>query len=176
MKIYKVRLRRSFLLFILLLCAKGTMSASTGTEPRPEPLPAIVNCPYNVDIVPSLPQWSVMCPGDILTLTAVPFGGTEPYTYLWSNGETTQSISMTIPSFGANFTVMVTDATGCVANEVAHLKYFEWTASITIDAGYFCQGQTANLYASLFPIPGNPSYSWSTGETTDFITISSNGT
>jgi hypothetical protein len=176
MKIKKVQIRRSCLLFILVLCAEVTMIAAEGTDSWPDPIPVPVNCPYNVDIIPSLPQFSVLCPGDILTLTAIPFGGTEPYTYLWSNGETTQSISMTIPPFGANFSVLVTDATGCVANDVAHLKYFEWTASITIDAGYFCQGQTANLYASLFPIPGNPSYFWSTGETTDFITISSNGT
>ncbi|NBO62153.1 MAG: hypothetical protein EBU82_14570, partial [Flavobacteriia bacterium] len=39
-------------------------------------------------------------------------GGTSPYTYLWSNGQTTQDINGLAPG---PYTVTVTDANGCIA-------------------------------------------------------------
>ncbi|HEY9533466.1 MAG TPA: hypothetical protein VIQ77_02985, partial [Mucilaginibacter sp.] len=48
--------------------------------------------------------------GNII-LTATPAGGSTPYTYLWSTGETTPSITVTSPN---TYTVSVTDNTsGC---------------------------------------------------------------
>lgn len=46
-------------------------------------------------------------------LTALPIGGTPPYSYLWSSGQTTQSIS--VPKGLTARTVTVTDANGCTA-------------------------------------------------------------
>ncbi len=46
-------------------------------------------------------------------LTAVVSGGTTPYTYLWSNGQTTQTAVNLGPGL---YTVTVTDATGCTTN------------------------------------------------------------
>lgn len=42
-------------------------------------------------------------------LTATASGGTPPYTYLWSNNATTQSITVS-PTIANNYTVIVTDA------------------------------------------------------------------
>jgi len=50
----------------------------------------------------------VQCPGDEVVLTALPTGGAPPYTYLWSNGATTPTISVS-PNSTQNFTVTVTD-------------------------------------------------------------------
>jgi gliding motility-associated-like protein len=50
----------------------------------------------------------VQCPGDEVILTAIPTGGAPPYTYLWSNGATTPTISVS-PNLTQNFTVTVTD-------------------------------------------------------------------
>jgi gliding motility-associated-like protein len=50
----------------------------------------------------------VQCPGDEVVLTAIPTGGAPPYTYLWSNGATTPTISVS-PNLTQNFTVTVTD-------------------------------------------------------------------
>ena len=50
------------------------------------------------------------------TLTADAFDGTAPYTYLWSTGETTESICVG-PDQDTAYTVTVTDANGCVATD-----------------------------------------------------------
>ena len=51
----------------------------------------------------------VMCYGGKTTLTANVSGGTSPYSYLWSTGETTPNISVGV----GNYSVTVTDANGC---------------------------------------------------------------
>ncbi|MES2798567.1 MAG: hypothetical protein V4638_01005, partial [Bacteroidota bacterium] len=67
------------------------------------------------------------------TLTAVPIGGTAPYTYLWSgpsqNGATTSSIFATTPGV---YNLSITDATGCPA------------ASTTVTVTQFANPITAN--------------------------------
>ncbi len=47
------------------------------------------------------------------SVEATPTGGTSPYTYLWSNGATTQNIFL-LPA--GTYTVVITDATGCTAS------------------------------------------------------------
>lgn len=44
--------------------------------------------------------------------TATPTGGTSPYTYLWSNNETTSTITGLIPGV---YTLTITDANSCIA-------------------------------------------------------------
>ena len=50
----------------------------------------------------------VVCPGDLVQLTASPSGGGGTYTYLWSNGATTESIIVS-PTTTTTYTVEVTD-------------------------------------------------------------------
>lgn len=50
------------------------------------------------------------CPGDAVTLTPILSGGYFPITYLWSTGETTQTITVT-PGQTESYTVIVSD--GC---------------------------------------------------------------
>jgi len=66
-------------------------------------------------------------PGSLLTasitqnggsITANGFSGTAPYTYLWSTGETTQSIT---PTSGGSYSVVVTDINGCVSDPIIHI-------------------------------------------------------
>jgi hypothetical protein len=53
---------------------------------------------------------------EIAILTATASGGTEPYSYLWSNNATTQSITVS-PTITNNYTVIVTDANNITASD-----------------------------------------------------------
>ncbi|MEJ7911989.1 MAG: hypothetical protein WKF70_02455, partial [Chitinophagaceae bacterium] len=56
-----------------------------------------------------------------LTLTANASGGTAPYTYLWSTGATTNSITVA-PTTCTTYSVKVTDAKGCVTIRKVKVK------------------------------------------------------
>jgi gliding motility-associated-like protein len=89
--------------------------------------------------------------------TANPLGGVGPYTYLWSNGQTTQ----TNTGIGAgSYTVTVTSVGGCTATATATVSS---TGSITATAAgtnVSCFGGT-NGSATATPLGGGPyTYSW----------------
>lgn len=58
--------------------------------------------------------------GRCTTLTATATGGSAPYTYLWSNGETTQSISV-CPQETSTYYLTITDALDCTATSQAQV-------------------------------------------------------
>ena len=108
---------------------------------------------------------ATFCLGDSVVLSA-PAG----YTYLWSTGATTQSI--TVISSGS-YQVTVTNANGCSTTsastpvQVATIS----TPSITANgATSFCQGESVVLTA-----PSGYSYLWSNGSTGSSITVSTAG-
>ena len=57
---------------------------------------------------------TTICTGDTATLTANVTGGTGTISYLWSNSDTTQAISVA-PTTTTTYTVTVTDGNGCTA-------------------------------------------------------------
>lgn len=77
--------------------ANGCSDTATVTITQPEALAL------------SISGGDVMCYGGKTTLTANVSGGTSPYSYLWSTGETTPNISVGV----GNYSVTVTDANGC---------------------------------------------------------------
>jgi len=103
---------------------------------------------------------TALCPGDSLMLDA----GNEGAEYLWSNGETTQEITV---FDAATYTVMVTNECGSLPDFI-NLGIFE----IDIDLGgdiTICEGQSTTLDATDTTAV---SYLWSTGDNTP--TISTN--
>lgn len=109
------------------------------------------------------------CAGGSVTLSA-PAGYAS---YLWSNGETTQSILVT--SSGV-FSVTVSDLYGCSSMPSASVtvNVNPYPATPTIIANgptTFCNGGSVVLTAT----PGYASYLWSNGATTQSITVTASG-
>ena len=98
---------------------------------------------------------SVTTPG---TATATPVGGTAPYSYHWSNGGTTSSISNL--STGT-YTVLVTDAGGCQANgTVAVNQTSNIAVQVSPSPATVTEGESVQLNCTFSPyIPGS-SYTW----------------
>ncbi|MBP6334135.1 MAG: PKD domain-containing protein [Bacteroidia bacterium] len=106
-----------------------------------------------------------LCTGSTATLDA----GVAGSTYLWTpTGETTQTITI---STGGTYGVTVTDAYGCTANASANVT-MGTSININLDDVSFCQGDSAVLDAGYSGLI----YLWSTGATTQSITVYTAGT
>ncbi|HHM21404.1 MAG TPA: hypothetical protein ENJ20_05210, partial [Bacteroidetes bacterium] len=100
------------------------------------------------------------------TASANPTGGNPPFSYLWSNGQTSQTITQLVPG---TYSVTVTSATGCTATGSAQV-HFGADLSILIEgAQYICPGTSGTLTA--VPLGGTPpfNYQWSNGATSPNI-------
>ena len=85
---------------------------------------------------------TTICAGDTATLTAEANGGAEPYTYLWSNSDITQEISVS-PTTTTTYTVTVTDDNGCTgtaSQEITASTAGTAIASINNDAAISFNG------------------------------------
>jgi len=105
------------------------------------------------------------CPGDTVVLTA----GQAPQ-YLWSNGATTQSISVT----GAgSYAVIVSNSAGCSATSMAmNVNYHPISYSTISPSGNILvvQGSQTTLTAG-----AGSSYIWSNGSASQAISVSTPG-
>jgi gliding motility-associated-like protein len=80
-----------------------------------------------------------ICPGNSATLTATAGAG---YSYLWSTGQTTQSISVS-PAASTNYRLTVTDANQCQATDDVNVNISNVTAyNLTSNATSYCSGGT----------------------------------
>ena len=106
---------------------------------------------------------TTFCQGSSVVLTA-----SSGSSYLWSTGETTQSITV---NSTADISVAVTNANGCTSTSATTSVIMNALplANITsLNGNSFCQGASITLVAS----PG-ASYAWSNGANTQSITVSS---
>ncbi len=108
------------------------------------------------------------CSSNNGSITATPMGGLSPYTYLWSNGGTTQ----TITGLGTGtYTVTVTDATGCTATKSATLTAPSNVSAWASSTDETCAGANDGT-ASASGMGGTQPYTyiWSNGQTGSLIT------
>ncbi|HFA49225.1 MAG TPA: hypothetical protein ENJ95_09430, partial [Bacteroidetes bacterium] len=88
--------------------------------------------------------------------------------YLWANGETGQSISVTA---NGSYSVTVSDGQGCTGEAAAEVNMPPPPAVEIMGSPAACEGEETALIGS----PGFAFYEWSTGETTGSISISQPG-
>lgn len=95
-------------------------------------------------------------------------GGEMPYTFLWSNGETTEDLNGVV---SGGYSVTVTTATGCTAESFVNINEntLLFNALATITPNTSCGAPIGII--ELFVVPnGNYTYQWFNGETAPFIT------
>ena len=105
-----------------------------------------------------------ICDGNSVTLDA----GATFTSYLWSTGETSQSI--TINTTGL-YSVTVSNANGCSSTDEVELLVGEIDLDLGNDRS-ICEGSSTLLEIA----EGFETYSWSTGASTNAITVESAGT
>ena len=107
---------------------------------------------------------------------AVPFDGTPPYSYLWSNGAITPQIVGLVADI---YTVTVTDANGCTATDFCEVGF--WDEGIWLMDSIYqqitCFGAGDGwIRVSAMSGSGSYTYLWSNGGTTADITNLGPGT
>ena len=107
---------------------------------------------------------NTLCKGTSTTLRA--FGGKE---YLWSNGAITDSIVVT-PLESTNYTVTVTNIYGCVKTGSISINVRGIPSPEIVGNNSICQNDSTTLMAT-----GGSSYIWSTGSTSNKISVNSEG-
>ena len=176
-----------FSLLLLVFGAAFLTSCNDDDTMLPDPNTSMVECDSFVVMI----DLEIDSAGADLvgTLTAVPLGGVETYTYLWNTGETTASIEVTEED---EYAVTVTDLNDCTATGTIDYE------GLLIDNGgngdsTACDGFLPVIYvnpndsiapadyailAADVPTGGTApySYEWNTGETTQEITVTDAGT
>ena len=110
----------------------------------------------------------VTCPGGSDGAAAIAVsGGTPGYTYLWSNGDTTQSLS----AIGAGvYSVQVLDSNGCEILDTATVTAPPAFATNHTVSPILCAGDTnGNIDLGITGGTGPYTISWNTGDTTESL-------
>ena len=126
-------------------------------------------------IVPSLSGTNISCnSGRDGSASISASGGTTPYTYLWSGGATTTSITSLLPS---TYAVTVTDNKSCIVTTSINITQPAAISAIIAGNDVSCNGGangSANLTVSGSTSPYT--YHWSNAATTQNLSGKSIGT
>ncbi len=115
------------------------------------------------------------CSGSNGSATVTPTNGTAPYTYLWNNAATAQSISNVAVG---NYNVTITDANGCTGSQSVSVAYAGTviTASAPNVTSSACGSATGSASVSATNGTAPYIYLWSTGATDQAVSNIGAGT
>lgn len=148
------------------LCA-GSYSV-TVTDAASQTASATVTITQPSALSGTISQTNVSCNGGANgTATVSAAGGTAPYTYLWSNSQT--SATSTGLTAGM-YSVTVTDSKGCTKNSSATITQPGAIAITVSSTNASCGNNNGSVSASASGGTGPLSYLWSSGATTQTIT------
>ncbi len=114
---------------------------------------------------------SLLCKGDSTILIANYDGGAPPYTFVWSTGATTDTITV-IPEITTNYSLTVTDSNGCSDAASINIEVIPDETTIVAVDSILCPGQTTTLTVYEFVT----FYSWSHGQISQSIEIAPTST
>lgn len=145
-------------------CQKENIDTTTTIE---EEVTQIVTCDdWTMEIIDEVG------PAGNGNLSPISDGGTPPYSYAWSTGDSTQNIM--VNDEGA-FSLTITDSEGCIVMDTIVVEFNDPCNSLF--AQIIQIANTAETLNSLVQGGTLPyAYEWSTGETTENITITNIGT
>src|SRR5207248_2927652 len=119
----------------------------------------------NANPTPAITGSDVVCSGSSSTFDA----GSGYTSYAWSTGATTQTISV---SAAGTYSVTVTNANGCNGSASRSLTVNANPTLAITGNNIVCSGSSSTFDAG----SGYTSYAWSTGATTQTISVSAAGT
>ncbi len=136
----------------------STINSITIAQPS-SALSASLNVSVNTSCLPLIGNGSIA-----LTVN----GGTQPYSYIWSNGSISANISGLL---AGSYSVTITDANGCTVSLTGVLSLvpqdFDLSANVT-NSG--CSGNTGAIDLTVTGNSGPYTYAWSNSATTQDIT------
>ena len=104
---------------------------------------------------------TTICIGQCTDLTAIAAGGTQPYTYAWTQGATVLASTHVCPLVTTTYTVNCTDAHGCIVNPIlVTITVNPPLEVITAGAATICPGASTPLTSTGSGGNGNYSYLW----------------
>jgi hypothetical protein len=114
------------------------------------------------------------CNGDNGSVNATVIGGTSPYTYAWSNSETTEDLSAVV---AGTYTITVTDFNGCSGVATAIVaEPATLSATSTISSINCSGGSTGGVNVTTTGGTSPYIYLWSNGATTEDLSALTAGT
>lgn len=123
-----------------------------------------VNITENNSLNTSISGGLSFCPEGSTTLDA----GTGFSTYLWNNGNNSQTISVNNPG---EYSVIVTNTSGCIGYDTVNITTLNVQALSITGNTLFCEGDSITLSAN----NGFNNYLWSTNESGNSITVNQSG-
>lgn len=117
---------------------------------------------FQIDFSPTLTAspTGTLCPGESMDLSV-----DQGSSWSWSTGDTTQQITV-MPDGNSTYTVTVTDTNGCSTVLSENVAVASGNGFFVFQDQTLCAGESATLAAS-----GGETFLWSTGETTNSITV-----
>ena len=111
-----------------------------------------------------------ICPGQSTTLSALPSGGTNPYTYKWNTGDSS-SVILVKPLIPSNYNITLTDKNNCFGEGTILVSPTK-SISISLPSSLnICLGDSVNLKPVLGLYGGDLNYAWSNNLTTSTIYV-----
>ncbi len=111
-----------------------------------------------------------ICPGQSTTLTALPSGGTLPYTYKWNTGDTSKFIS-TMPLIPTTYKITLTDKNNCVG-EGSILVSTTKSISVTLPSdSYICLGDSIAIKPIIGTNGGDLNFLWNNGIVSESLLV-----